>query len=317
LRETITQNIGEAKILGLAFSRDRAMQLEYTLRSFFLHCTDAREAQLLIICEGTSDLHEKQYAQLAKEYDNVCFLKQKNFQRDVIDILLEFAADQPRRARRVRLTTIPLLSRAFHNIRLRDPWRAVLLMVDDNVFVREFSLRQVHQCLMEQQDALGFSLRLGTNTTYCYPLYKSQVVPPFALLDGQVMKFNWARDGDGDFGYPLEVSSSIYRVSELVPMLTSFSFSNPNTLEGSMASRANSFRERFPYLLCFKVSVTFCNPINIVQSVAANRVRRGFEYSSERLAQLFEKGYRIDVESYRGFISNACHQERDLTLILR
>jgi len=272
---------------------------------------------LLAIYKGTSDLHERQYAQLAKEYDRVCFLKQTDFQRDVIDILLKFAADQPTRSRRVRLRTLPLLSRAFHNIRLRDQWRPVLFMVDDNVFVREFSLRQVHQSLMEQQDVLGFSLRLGVNTTYCYPLYKSQAVPPFALLDGQVMKFNWATDGDGDFGYPLEVSSSIYRVSELVPLLTSFSFSNPNTLEGNIASRAKSFRERFPYLLCFKVSVTFCNPTNIVQGTFANRVRKGFEYSSERLAQLFDKGYRIDAESYRGFISNACHQERDLTLILR
>jgi hypothetical protein len=170
---------------------------------------------------------------------------------------------------------------------------------------------------MEQQDALGFSLRLGVNTTYCYPLYKSQAIPDFAMLGGQVMKFNWARDGDGDFGYPLEVSSSIYRISELVPLLRSFSFNNPNTLEENMANRAKSFREKFPYLLCFKVSVTFCNPINIVQSTSANRVRKGFEYSSEQLAQLFDKGYRIDAESYRGFISNACHQEQDLTLVLR
>lgn len=294
------------------------MQLDCTLRSFFLHCTDAHEAQLLAIYHGTSDLHERQYAELAKEYDRVCFLKQTDFQRDVIDILLHFATDQPTRSRRVRLATLlPLLSRAFHNIRLRDPWRPVLFMVDDNVFVREFSLHLVDQSLMGQRDALGFSLRLGTNTMYCYPLYKSQAVPPFTRLDGHVMKFNWARDGDGDFGYPLEVSSSIYRVSELVPLLTSFSFSNPNTLEGNMAGRAKSFRERFPYLLCFKVSVTFCNPINIVQSIFPNRVRKGFEYSSERLARLFDKGYRIDVESYRGFISNACQQERDLTLVLR
>lgn len=293
------------------------MQLDCTLRSFFLHCTDAYEAQLLVIYRGTSGLHERQYAQLAKEYDKVCFLKQTDFQRDVVDILLQFAVHQPTRSLRVRLGTLPLLPRAFHNIRLRDPARPVLFMVDDNVFVRKFSLRQVNQSLVEQQDALGFSLRLGTNTTYCYPLYKSQAVPPFARLDGQVMKFNWMRDGDGDFGYPLEVSSSVYRVSELVPLLTSFSFSNPNTLEGNMASRAKSFSERFPHLLCFKVSVTFCNPINMVQSVAANRVRGGFAYSIERLAQLFDKGYRIDVESYRGFISNACHQERDLALVLR
>jgi hypothetical protein len=45
--------------------------------------------------------------------------------------------------------------------------------------------------------------------------------------------------------------------------------------------------------------------------------RQQVKYSSERLAELFEKGYRIDVESYRGFVSNACHQERELTLVPR
>jgi hypothetical protein len=61
--------------------------------------------------------------------------------------------------------------------------------------------------------------------------------------------------------------------------------------------------------LCYENSVTFCNPINKVQTVATNRAGSVVEYSSDHLAQLFESGYRIKVEAYTGFVPNACHQE--------
>ena len=306
------QHTEENKILGLVFSRDRAMQLDCALRSFFLHCTDAREARLFVIYKATTDLHGRQYAQLAQEYDEVCFLKQKKFRWDVLDLLLQFASDRPAGYVPRPLLTFCGLSGVPCNISLHDPSRSVLFMVDDNVFVRKFSLLQVHKSLIEQQDALGFSLRLGTNTTYCYSLDKAQALPTFASLDGQVLKFNWTRHVDGDFSYPLEVSSSVYRVSELVPLLTSLFFNNPNALEGNMANRAGRFRKRFPYLLCYTRSVTFCNPVNVVQSVYSNRAREGSEYSTERLTELFEEGYRINVNSYRDFVSNACHQDKEL-----
>ena len=128
------------------------------------------------------------------------------------------------------------------------------------------------------------------------------------------MRIFRATDGIGDFAYPLELSSSVYRVSELLPQILSLSFNNPNTLESNMAQQARALRDRFPYLLCYERSVTFCNPLNMVQTVYPNRVRQGSEYSTERLAQLFEEGYRVNVESYKGFVSNACHQEVDLAL---
>lgn len=288
------------------------MQLDCTLRSFFLHCSDASTAKLFVIYKATSDLHDRQYSQLAKEYDDVCFVRQRNFRRDVLGLLLQFAGDEPLGSFRKMLLAFPWLS-TIKNIRVVDPTRTVLFMVDDNIFVHEFSLLRAHKSLIQQQDAVGFSLRLGRNTTYCYMLDKPQRVPTFASLDGQVMKFNWVSDGDGDFAYPLEVSSSVYRIGELVPLLSSIPFSNPNLLEGNMATRAQTLRTRWPFLLCFRQSVTFCNPINMVQRVSpSNRARKGSVYSIERLARLFEEGHRISVDSYKGFVASSCHQERDL-----
>jgi hypothetical protein len=126
-----------------------------------------------------------------------------------------------------------------------------------------------------------------------------------------MLKFDWTNAGD-DFGYPLEVSSSVYRLDDLYPLLCKFSFDNPNRLEAKLARQSRSFRQTCPYLLCYPQSVAFCNPANMVQAVAQNRSGTRSDYSKESLAALFEEGYRIKVEDYAGFAPNAAHQEVDL-----
>jgi hypothetical protein len=52
--------------------------------------------------------------------------------------------------------------------------------------------------------------------------------------------------------------------------------------------------------------------VNKVQNVFDNRDSGIREYSAKDLAEIFKKGYKIDVEKYLDFIPNACHQEREL-----
>jgi hypothetical protein len=133
-------------------------------------------------------------------------------------------------------------------------------------------------------------------------------------LSDRLLRFRWI-GADGDFGYPLEVSSSAYRLEDLFPMLATVSFTNPNRLEGQLAKRAKKFRRKAPELLCFHQSVTFCNPVNRVQTVLDNRVGAVQEYSSEGLAEMFDAGYRLNVEYYRDFVPGSCHQEVKLAVI--
>ena len=55
-------------LVGLVFSRDRAMQLDATLRSFLLHCMDGDQAQITVLYQASSPLHARQYAELAEEH---------------------------------------------------------------------------------------------------------------------------------------------------------------------------------------------------------------------------------------------------------
>lgn len=292
------------------------MQLDGTLHSFLRHCQDLDEIHLTVIFKASDSFHARQYAQLSAEYatQRICFVQQHTFRHDVLTLLAPTTADAwtgnlQRLAVRLGLP----VSSVGHRRLSSDQPRYVLFLVDDNIFVRDFSLREACEALTASAEALGFSLRLGQNTGHCYTANRLQSLPPFAPVSGSVLSFDWTT-ADGDFSYPLEVSSSLYRVNDILPVLNRSPFKNPNALEVQMAARAGLFRDGRPRLLCYEQSVTFCNPLNMVQTTYRNRASGRPEYSSAQLAQLFEQGHRIDVAAYAGFVPNGCHQEAELCL---
>lgn len=316
------------KIHCIVFSKDRALQLDATLRSFFLHCADA--AQVTVLYKTSSPRHAAQYQRLQNHYPGVKFVEEKDFRSDLLDLL----NPHPAKALLYRLafhlssfgfrpgTRLDQLVRTlidpprfFLNKRLfpaPEQPAAILFLVDDNLFVRDFSLADCITAISQRPDALGFSLRLGRNTIYSYMTDQPQPLPQFSENFSSPLLFQWT-GSSLDFGYPLELSSSIYQLSVILPLLLSISFRNPNQMESALSLRTGLFRRSHPKLLCFEQSVTFCNPVNVVQAAQANR--SGNIYSADELADRFERGERLDVASYDGFTPNACHQEVELRFI--
>jgi len=316
-------------VIVLIFSRDRAMQLEAVLRSFFLHCQDCQQANFFVLYRATSPLHVRQYEVLKDAHPGVNFVEQGDFRRDVLRIVnpyprgslskmffsvLDFLTSTvvflERRLWRIfqsilmRLrvnilgTLLPALPETGH----------ILFLVDDNLFVGDFSLAGITQKLQQHPEALGFSLRLGRNITHCYPVDRPQFLPQFLSLGTGILKFDWGA-AELDFAYPLEVSSSVYRVGDIFPIIAKQPFENPNELEYRLSIAAGAFAAKKPFLLCPERSYTFCNPANVVQTTSPNRVGLNAEYTGERLAELFGRGFRIRVNAYDGFIPRSCHQE--------
>jgi FkbM family methyltransferase len=263
-------------VIGIVFSKDRAMQLDATLRSFAMHCEDRHSIDLKVLYTTSNQFHEQQYQQLRADYGFAEFIRETHFKQDLM----------------------PLLS----------PRQYVLFLVDDNIFVRDFYLRDVIESLEDNRDAIGFSLRLGRNTTYCYMLDVEQKLPEFDALRQNILKHDWTA-ADYDFGYPLELSSSVYRVPDLLPLLTQIEFSNPNTLELMLDRNKPYYKKRTSQILCYDQSVTFCNPVNVVQTLWENKSGVEFAYSTETLARMFSNGDRVDVEKYSDMTPNSCHQE--------
>jgi hypothetical protein len=320
-------------VLGVIFSRDRAMQLDAVLRSLFLHCRDVDKVDIWILYTTTNERHAKQYHELSEEYSGrVSFMPQKNFRQDMLTLLNlfekmkfwglvyrllsafgkigpPFGSQFDRIWRRTVNPILINLSTLLVSTFSKEYF--VLFLVDDNLFVQDFYLKNAIDILKQKEKLLGFSLRLGENTTYFYSRGRKQFPPSFESLGNNVAHFDWTTS-DGDFGYPLEISSSIYRFRDVLPLLMGFSFENPNILEDRMAFNARYFRSRRPLLACYNRSVTFCNPINMVQSVITNRVGESIRYSADELLSRFEQGERIRIEAFNGFIPESCHQEVEL-----
>ena len=309
------------------------MQLDAVLRSFYLHCQDADgNTDICVIYKVSNERHAQQYKELPHFYPQVEFREQKNFYKDLLDninpyqsgswknflyrVLLGISSigfpvgsrmdsimrhfvDEPK----IRLLTM-LLPRIETNA-------GILFLVDDNIFVRDFYLSEIISALEKNPQVIGFSLRLGRNTQYCYSLSRQQPLPEFNLSLQNILKYNWAK-AEVEFAYPLEISSSLYRVGIVASFFMSMWFRNPNELEGKIAARSFILKNQFPELMCFDKSVTFCNPINLVQSVSNNRAGEQVDLSTDHLAELFAEGKRVNILSFDGFTSNACHQEMEL-----
>jgi len=300
----------EPPIRGVVFSRDRAMQLDAALASFSEHCAEAEAVCIDILYAATSPALARQYELLENRWRGslrLRFHRERDFRTDLLGML--GASALPSRASlRYQTRVLRFLPRGRLSRRefaSGPPY--VLFLVDDNIFCRPFSLASAAKALEARPRAIGFSLRLGRNTTYCYALDSQQRVPQLAAIGDGAFAFDWTT-AQCDFGYPLEVSSSVYSAPRMTRVFAGLNFSNPNTLEGQLAGTARRFwAHRAPELLCFEQSVAFCNAVNKVQTVCDNRSGAEVKLSALELARRFDSGFRIDTRAFAGFTPNACH----------
>lgn len=263
------------------FSKDRPLQLDLLLNTLFIHnsCTDAVPYEV-VLYKATTEEYKEGYEKIKKRHLGTAFIEETDF--------------------KINLLTI-----------IRNK-KYVLFLVDDTVFVRKFNPKKICEDLGIFDGAIGFSLRLGENTTYSYPLDALQTMPLAQTLFDDVLFYQWNIRLADDFNYPLELSSSIYRTEDIMIFLKDTIYKNPNDLEWNMASNAHILRYR-PYLLVYKTSVAFSNPINKVQTVNNNRVGSNEEFSPKALLEKLKGDFYIDGCQFFNFIPNACHQEVPLT----
>lgn len=288
---------------AVIFSKDRAMQLHATLASFAARCTDATDSRISVIFKASTPDYLGAYGLLRAQMEQrleIEWIQEDDFKKDLLKVA----------SIKSRGSWMSFLSGPSNS----SPDDYLLFMVDDNIVIGDFRLADVDKAMEERPKAVAFSLRLGKNTTYCYPNRCKQSLPSFEAVSDNILCFSWPKQ-EGDFGYPLEVSSSIYRIKDIESLLRRLPYSNPNRLEQGLSVSSRLFARRSPELLCFDRSVAFCAPVNKVQTVLDNRAGEDNGLSVEKLNVLFLEGFRIDVESLRGFVPGAAHQEIKLPLV--
>ena len=252
------------------------MQCDLTLNSLEKNRIGNVNPHVLYSC--SNERHEKSYEILKKEHPNVYFHRETNFQNDLLEL-----------------------------IKGQD---YIMLLVDDNIFTNNFNINKITKLLYDYPELIGFSLRLGVNTTYCYSLNCQQEIPPCIKPYNDMLIFGWV-GADSDYGYPLELSSSVYPINNIYSILYNTEYNNPNDLEWNMFQCLPMFRTTKPFLVSYEQSVAFCNPINKI-NIGNNRSGTNIEYSIDSLLTEYERCGRIMYSPFKGFISNACHQEVDI-----
>ncbi len=270
------------KVVSIIFSKDRAMQLMAMLESFNINCLDKSIVDLFVIFKCTSCVHQRQYDFLQNTFRNVTFVKESCLADDINNII--------------------------------EHYKYIFFQVDDNIVTGNIQLSDAIQCIESVVGAIGFSFRLGLNTNYCYMLRSNQRLPEFEQVNDEIIKFDWTKQ-EFDFGYPLEVSSSIYLVSDIKPYMTINNLTHLVMVEGTLNINRGNFESSKPYLCCYKNSRIFSLPLNNTSGAKDNRAGECKYYAEDDLANLFDSGKRIKVDGLVGLHTNSCHQEFPITFI--
>ena len=183
----------------------------------------------------------------------------------------------------------------------------VVFHTDDDVFFERSDLLPYSSAEFDGP----ISLRLGANTTYCHPLDCEQAVPERGRGWNP---WRW-REAQGDFGYPLCLNGTVYRSTDLLPLIEGWHFTNPTELEAGLAYRADLFQPEYMTAPLHSCCVSL--PHNRVSSSSGCRTGSNPAWQPDRLCEMFLDGYRIDLD--RMDFSNivGAHQEVPLAFTRR
>jgi hypothetical protein len=277
-------NDSDKHVLGIIFSMDRALQLHALLGSYQDLVT--HRVKVIIIYRASNQAHDAAYRQVLQEYADLVVVKRQESRQDfkplLLDALSESAAER------------------------------VFFLVDDNMFVEPVNLstfagRASMYCVP--------SLRMGKNLSRSYTQQRCQAAPHVLRLDSPneeaLQAWLW-KYGELDWNYPLSVDGHFFQRHEILALAKTLNFDSPNRFEEQL----QKFHAVFSWRLgvCYSKSRLINIPYNRVQTDIANI--HGSVHQDEMLKS-WHDGYRIDRQSYYGFVNESAHQELPLRLIRR
>jgi len=174
-----------------------------------------------------------------------------------------------------------------------------MFLCDDDVFIGPYT---TDLSPLDDPNVLTISLRLNPHLTHCQPSAGSSVA--HSPHPGEI----WWQASIGDYSYPMSLNGHIFRTSDILPILKSHDYQNPNELEVVM-DRNTPNR---PIIKCYDRTTVLNLPINQVQTAWENPHGN---VSAEWLNEQFLGGKVIDLEPYVGYLNTACHEILPVKLI--
>ena len=257
------------QVTVLVFSKNRPMQLHALLQSYAACCRDSEPSQISVLYKADA-AYDDAYASVMRIHEGSArFIRETSFFRDCRE---EIA---------------------------RKPY--VAFLVDDTVFFRPFRMSHGVGALASNDRIVGFSYRLGSNVTYNYvnDLHFAQPAVYAQSSPTAIVGVDWRRHvRRTDFGFPFEVSSSMYRCADMQRLfaLQPQGWDGPNHFEATGAATLRAHAAQFgEYIATYYRSAAVSLALNRVQSLHLNRCGADPEYSPESLLAKFEAGLELDL----------------------
>lgn len=244
---------------AVVFSRDRPAQLDLLLRSLERHAPGRFEP--IVVWRATGPSFLEGYRRVGREHPEA-----------------ELASEGDLAAQVRFLVRFPGL---------------VTFFTDDDVLFAPVG--DEPESLLDEENVIAFSLRLGRNTTVCYPHRSPQRLPrPWPSPSIDVVLWRWA-PAERDFGYPLSLDGHVVRAGDVAGLIAGSEFRNPNELEGLLARRAGMLEGR-PLLASYRRSRLVSIPANRVTETAGNRHGETWPADPAELCAGFLEGKHLDLD---------------------
>lgn len=267
----------------IIFSYDRPLQLYALLESAEKNIAGISETY--VIYRTSSQRYDEGYEMVKERFPKVRFILQpKEYPGPSFKPLL-----------------MDLLSKA------KAPY--ILFGVDDIVVKDKI---EIASCIagLQRSSAYGYYLRLGHHVDTCYTLNIHQGIPSLTRIDDDLYAWCFAK-GKGDWDYPNSIDMTIYKKSDILPILKKISFKNPSNLEAKWATYAN----HNSFGICSHDSKIVNLPLNIVTPTYENRTTNS--YTPEQLLEKFEAGLKINTSPLQNIKNISAHIDYEPEFIVR
>lgn len=286
-------------ITGIAFSKDRAMQLRLFLESLQKNFVDLEDTHVLY--SYSNDKFNDGYEKLKSEFSKVTFHAQSdNFYSDILNI-----------------------------VKLSNNY--VSFFTDDDIIYRRVPLFSHILDYIFDQPVACLSLRLGYNMTIRESegvSFKDSLPEKIFELKADISEnlIAWNRTSlpnGGYWSYPLSVDGHIFKKEKMLGFVNEIScLYKHDCFSGEIKQRPNFFEsvlQRFyfdlpPMMTSFTESVLVNSPNNRVQDDFKNVSGSSFSFAQEDLNEKYLEGYIIDLEGIDFSDIKCPHQELNLSI---
>lgn len=281
------------KLTNIVFTRNRPLQLEGYLESFYRFIPSDSIITYILYKE---ELFNDEYEEVFSKFNNCKVIRESDFNCDFLKLLSEIKTEY------------------------------INFGTDDVVYFDSVDLNVVKASFEEYQNQIfGFSLRMDPD------IIKEQNINTYKINGQDIYCVNWKKTKDKNAKYPFELNGTIYKTKLVREIISHISedkvflkkvfakdslrikilsnifrmknflilletFHNPNNLEGHCYRWIKTHKKRYPDLIFFQNLCSSAIQVNIVNTAIPNPIDGGEEYTIESLNSKFKNGYRIDID---------------------